>query len=581
MLLTELRRREPSSLFVLQWLVTVVRKQGHQERAAELVKAGLDQNPRSLELLALLAGINAELGRHAEAVPLWRAALTIGPERGELWHALTKSLEKLGDQEGAAATGERALVRYIMNGNKDGALSAAHDLVALVGFGQGWLYLANTLAHFGDQSSAAQVARQAYREDPSRIDAIKAAFFFSVIWEAPETLIAEFGDLAARPLPDPSACWVHRFLLLLGESEERRRRGLSVTRARSLADIEIQFRREQFARWRQIAERWFRAEPRSPDAAENYACALFLEGQFAETEAPVAVIRAANPRSEAVSYLAARASYAELEASGAGDIAAGLPPARILAETPGAAEVTIFVGCDQAYFDRYGLALAGSILRADAGLGLHIHVFDADEAALRAQFDTIVARHRVRLRITVERTDAGEADKKVYYHAVRFIRFAQFLPLYAGSVWMLDADLLCMRGPASLIGALGDADLALTLLPARIEPRNKIAAGILGVSTSAIARRYMELVAAYLARLRTDGWLRWGADQVALFLVLRYLLSTGTTPRVAPLDESFLSDKLSDDPIFWVPKLEPGHPDERRLADLRRQSLLTVGVTGR
>lgn len=134
---------------------------------------------------------------------------------------------------------------------------------------------------------------------------------------------------------------------------------------------------------------------------------------------------------------------------------------------------------------------------------------------------------------------------KIYYHAIRFIKFYQCLRASPGPLWMMDVDALFNKPPEKLFEVLGDKDCAFRIRPGRVEPWNQISAGIMGARKSALP--YFRAIAQYLTASKAKWF--WGIDQLAMYLAYQHV---DPKPSVAFLDDKVFNLDCTPDGVVWI-----------------------------
>ena len=202
-----------------------------------------------------------------------------------------------------------------------------------------------------------------------------------------------------------------------------------------------------------------------------------------------------------------------------------LPQVKTIFKTPSADRVG-FIACDGVYFEKFGSTLLDSIKEP-----CHVHVFDTTgvyETKLIEYFNRPIG-------LTIEQPRANA----LYYHAIRFCRFYQFLQNNNAGV-LLDADSYVNKPLSNLT----DANLAMRLRPGRLEPWNQFNASVVVASNNAI--EYMEAVSNYLLFYYTQKRLQWGIDQAALFFCYERL-----KPELKVLSELEVDYDYRKEGIVW------------------------------
>ena len=156
-----------------------------------------------------------------------------------------------------------------------------------------------------------------------------------------------------------------------------------------------------------------------------------------------------------------------------------------------------WLACDGKYFELFGAVL----LRSLKGTPVHLHLMDADKTAL-----DLIDSTDTYCGVSIEKP---EADKN-YYHAVRFIRFAEDLARFDRQMWLLDVDAVANLPPQKL-----PHGLSARLRPGRLEAWNQINACVVGGDPNSLP--YFRKVGAFINKNRDN--LHWGIDQLALYCV--------------------------------------------------------------
>jgi hypothetical protein len=186
----------------------------------------------------------------------------------------------------------------------------------------------------------------------------------------------------------------------------------------------------------------------------------------------------------------------------------------------------VFSAGDYFYFRRYGRALIDSFHQyAGAGICFAVHLMDATPEEAEAIAADLERLPGLVFCLSIEwsglRQDNVTPAARSYYHAVRFLRLSQIALAASGfDIWLLDMDTVFVGDPSRLFDLLTGHDVALHMMPVRIDSRNKVAACWAGISRTAAGRDYLLRVAGYIAVWMRQGRLTWGIDQVALYAVL-------------------------------------------------------------
>ena len=104
-----------------------------------------------------------------------------------------------------------------------------------------------------------------------------------------------------------------------------------------------------------------------------------------------------------------------------------------------------------------------------------------------------------------------------------------------------------------MFSVLVEHDIALPMLPGRTEVYNRVSANTVGITIKPAARRYLKLVAGYLADACRTNRLIWGIDQLVLYLCMLYLRRTGVAISIAPVTSVFCGPFHSES-VLWPGK---------------------------
>ncbi|MGE3474307.1 MAG: hypothetical protein AB7H70_00725 [Rhodospirillaceae bacterium] len=366
------------------------------------------------------------------------------------------------------------------------------------------------------------------REDGQAL--VAAAHEAALAWPS-ETLAALQARLTRTSESDELRIELLSLIASITESRRRLEHGLSPTHGASLKDFGYSFARKELEAVRDAADA---ALQRTNSA--NMAIALAESyvglGDLAGAERIYAILRAENIEDLTSCTIFDKTFHISLSAAAEQGFA-HFASVRMVMERSESCERVVWVACDRRYFELYGDKLLGSFIvqRGQAKLALHIMDPGEDIAAITSRLRPYASHiHQV----TAEESGQAGAAARAYYHAVRYVRFYEFLKTHAGTAWLWDVDTIVGKDITPLFSAMKDNDVGFWILPGRRQPRSMIAAGYLGARVSPKVLDYFGRVAAYIAYFAQANRLAWGIDQVALYACLAW---TANKLRIVPLPE--------------------------------------------
>jgi hypothetical protein len=251
------------------------------------------------------------------------------------------------------------------------------------------------------------------------------------------------------------------------------------------------------------------------------------------------------------------------------DMQAALPAVIPVGTAAGDVNRVVLSACDLHYAEQYVGALIGSFRHhSEPGTLFHLHLFDSTEeeaaAFLRrveklglSQFS--LSREWTGLREAGSRAPASHAARG-YYHAIRFIRFQEFLERHpTAPALFLDADMLFHRSPSGFFEFLQSHEMTCPMGAGRLEIHNQLTACAIGLAATARARKYLHRLSAYLFLCWRQGRLPWGTDQTALYAVYLALAAGGEPLDLVDLPERIFDNHFNDAAVLWCGKCSPEH----------------------
>lgn len=403
----------------------------------------------------------------------------------------------------------------------------------------------------GDRAGALEHYRRAVAARPDDADA--ALKYAQTLWDTdPEAAVAttlaalpRAADLPTKARALQSALWQVEFI-------ERIRHGQMPYHAPRLEELFFTYAgaylRDFEAAYAALAE-----ASRDPAAQVGLGLARFCRGDRHGAEALFRAAGAAGGILDAARFSAD--FHAGLRAMPEADLIHGLAPVTVLRPPVRDSGGVLYLSCDPVYAANFGLPLLCSLRKASPDTPVHLHLIDAT-AEDTARF-TAFLEHLAPLRFALTAENPGLAglpkqDARIYFHAVRFIRFYEALKLYDCPLWMTDVDAIAHAPLSGLFARLADKDIALRIRPGRLEPQNQFSACAVGAAVTDRARAYLRQVAAYIAYFHRRGELKWQIDQLALYSVFADLNDRNLAPALGLLSDTDIVLDRYDRGTLWM-----------------------------
>ncbi len=362
---------------------------------------------------------------------------------------------------------------------------------------------------------------------------------------------------------DADKLQIYSALLFYKEFSARIDRGLMPYHATSLDEMFFKYCAADFLKYRDLAYM-------SDDLVHQFT-ARFCGGHLKGAQAVLRLFQdGVKPNHVWHNVNFDPAFYASLNAMTGADILRPFPETYGISRAHDAEQV-VWLGCDGAYLEAFAAPMIRSLREVMPNAAVHVHAMDITDQ----QFKLAA---KLGIGLTVEKSPTpGPA----YYHAVRFVRYWQYLQTAERPVWLMDVDALFNREPSQMFSKLNNTDVALRVRAGRFEPWNQFNACIVGAQPTPASMTYFRLIAAYISHYYQCRNLQWGVDQLAMYGVHEWLRESGDAPSLAFLDDSDIDYDYRDDGIVWCNSGKNKHlhtqrgPDGKRLhADPDREKYL-------
>ncbi|KAA0594068.1 tetratricopeptide (TPR) repeat protein [Azospirillum lipoferum] len=198
----------------------------------------------------------------------------------------------------------------------------------------------------------------------------------------------------------------------------------------------------------------------------------------------------------------------------------------------------LLVGCDGEYWRRFGAGFLETRSRTAASCAPHVHVVNPpDDVA--AELMRLAGDGELPLSVSFETVDLSALSEPVrltYFASARFAVTQQLLRQGAGPVIQVDVDALLLADPGLAMAEWRDWDVAVMQDRRSRGPTRDFLAGFLAFNRTPAARRYLDLVVAYIGRHFDEGRAFWGLDQAAPYCTYDHLVRSGGAPALIRFD---------------------------------------------
>jgi len=214
----------------------------------------------------------------------------------------------------------------------------------------------------------------------------------------------------------------------------------------------------------------------------------------------------------------------------------------------------LYLACNFGYFLDFAMPFLLSIDTVAPSSQVHLHVMDVTSIEIGHVSQFCETLRNVTVAITAENSGIAKneiTEARCYYHAIRFVRLYHFLMRYGRPIWMMDVDALLHRDISPLFDLAQNADVAFRIRPGRWEPWNQFNASVICVSPTLRGLEYSRYIACFIVHFFQRKQLRWGIDQLAMYLVYQHLKRNNCEPTVYPLNDKEVDNHFHEDGFIW------------------------------
>ena len=243
------------------------------------------------------------------------------------------------------------------------------------------------------------------------------------------------------------------------------------------------------------------------------------------------------------------------------------------------AKGVLFLSCDEAYYEQFGVHLVNSALKHSPGFNVHIHVNGlSQEFRLKLQ-EVAQASPGGLLTFTGDNLEfehlSGSA-RGYYLASVRFVRLYQLVQACRAPVLSLDADGVVVRSLEPRFEQMAGQDAGIYLRLDNTLDWRKVLASALFIMPTSLGERFsrdVALVIAWLLRRK----LPYHIDQLVIFYLWRIYAAREKGFRVTPLSRDMADWECGEDSYIWSAKGDRKYLSREFLGALQQGSPGAVG----
>jgi hypothetical protein len=143
------------------------------------------------------------------------------------------------------------------------------------------------------------------------------------------------------------------------------------------------------------------------------------------------------------------------------------------------------------------------------------------------------------------------SKKRIYYHIRRFTVVNFLLNRYNIPVLMLDVDALVRNDLSIIFKNNCMCDIAFRARPGRLHLWNQFNASVILFNSTESSKIFISLIDNYLSSSWINNELRWGSDQLSMFLVYNYMSKEKISIEINLFDEFTVDYNYDDNGIVW------------------------------
>lgn len=211
-------------------------------------------------------------------------------------------------------------------------------------------------------------------------------------------------------------------------------------------------------------------------------------------------------------------------------------------------EFGILLSCDILYYKNFAIPMLNSLKETGYKGRVFIHIMTTDN------FEDLKITEINDLDIEYHIEDVSSIldsmKRRVYYHISRFNVLKKLVNEYSIPICMMDVDSLFNNSPEEIFNNHKAADVAMRGRPCRLHIWNQYNASVFLVNPTENGKNYINHICHYLNSLWVNNLAKWGADQVAMFLVHKYIINSSHL-KISWLNNYEVDYDYDDKGIVW------------------------------
>jgi predicted O-linked N-acetylglucosamine transferase (SPINDLY family)/Flp pilus assembly protein TadD len=527
-------RKSSGVVAALQSRATAAAQSGDLDLAEQLILSAVELEPQNANILDLTARIMLLRGKGDDAETYARRAVAVQPLI-PFGLTLAEALRVRGYLAGA-----ESFFNSILQGNPN-------EPRALIG-------LADICEQTGRTSLAAKYYEAALKNDPANMSvAIKFSRQLGPS-DLQRGLSALQNAVPQHTVPPRAQLAFFNHFAPFKEQAQRASCGRMPYHVADLSEMFFNFASAERDRYEQAADTLLAQDLTDVEALGAKAACVFAKGQIQAAAPLFSKLAALRPGTAFENVTFDAAFYEHLERMTDADILNRLPPVTAVLTPTFKQQPIVYLSCNHRYFIEFARPMLLSMNATSPGTQVHLHVMDADTAAIQAIKTFCEKLSNIVMAVSVEAPGLAFADiniARAYYHAIRLIRMYELLTKYQQPLWMMDVDALIHRNLTDLLNGLAQHDVAFRARPGRWEPWNQFNASVFAVAPTTKGAHYLRLIAAYIAKFYQQDALRWGIDQLAMYGVYLHLQKDHRQPSPYLLGQIAVDYEYRDDGFVW------------------------------